>query len=318
MTLAVVYPGAIARACASLDESPIFRDTPDGYLRVIIRIIKKINLSRLNAPIVASRSTLATESGKSIETVGRAIKWLEDKGLIERTQKARAGLRGSSSPLIPTTELLKALLLNGYKPRSETTPAAESVGNASYPQIQPESAVKPDASKSVEYNNLSENSSRKRDSFTKIDGLTIPSDLAWMTKNGLKPSGVLSLMKQAKLAKQRLSDVVAVAQQYLRPLHGRALYAYVRALLSKDRDYTYIRNKSTQEAQEHAQEERVSFKATEMVGRHFRNQDDTAHYIVQESGLVLELRGETRLCRRFDEGFLLAIENRRLLPIAVM
>ena len=30
-----VYPSMIARACSALDESPLFRDMPDGYLRVM-------------------------------------------------------------------------------------------------------------------------------------------------------------------------------------------------------------------------------------------------------------------------------------------
>lgn len=37
----VVYPSLISRACAALDESPVFKDVPDGYLRVILRIVKK-------------------------------------------------------------------------------------------------------------------------------------------------------------------------------------------------------------------------------------------------------------------------------------
>ena len=106
------YPSAIARACAALDESPVFRDLPDGYFRVVVRLIKKINLSRLFSPIVASRGTIAKESGKSIETVGRAVKWLEDHELVTREQRARAGLRGSSAPLVPTQKLIDALTLS--------------------------------------------------------------------------------------------------------------------------------------------------------------------------------------------------------------
>ena len=101
----VVYPSLISRACATLDESPMFKDAPDGYLRVILRIIKKINLKRLSAPILASRATLAEESGKSVETVHRVVRWLEEHGLVRREQRARPELRGSSSPLIPTAQL---------------------------------------------------------------------------------------------------------------------------------------------------------------------------------------------------------------------
>ena len=86
----VVYPSLISRACATLDESPMFKDAPDGYLRVILRIIKKINLKRLSAPILASRATLAEESGKSVETVHRVVRWLEEHGLVQREQRGHS------------------------------------------------------------------------------------------------------------------------------------------------------------------------------------------------------------------------------------
>ncbi len=51
-------------------------------------------------------------SGKSVETVHRVVRWLEERGLVEREQRARPELRGSSSPLVPTKQLLDALLLS--------------------------------------------------------------------------------------------------------------------------------------------------------------------------------------------------------------
>lgn len=107
-----LYPSLINRACAVLDERPDVRNQPEGYLRVILRIVKKINLVTPMSPIFAKRSTLATESGRSIETVHRTIKWLESEGLIERKQKAHPGRRGSSSPLVPTMKFLRELLLD--------------------------------------------------------------------------------------------------------------------------------------------------------------------------------------------------------------
>lgn len=107
-----LYPSLINRACAVLDERPDVRNQPEGYLRVILRIVKKINLATPMSPIFAKRSTLATESGRSIETVHRTIKWLESEGLIERKQKAHPGRRGSSSPLVPTMKFLRELLLD--------------------------------------------------------------------------------------------------------------------------------------------------------------------------------------------------------------
>lgn len=107
-----LYPSLINRACAILDELPEFQELPEGYLRVMLRIVKKINLAAPMSPIFAKRSTLAAESGRSIETVHRTLKWLETEGRIERKQKAYPGLRGSSSPIVPTMKFLRELLLD--------------------------------------------------------------------------------------------------------------------------------------------------------------------------------------------------------------
>ena len=153
--LPTIYPSGISRAVSAIDEIPAFKALPDGFLRVIVRIVKKINLRSPSNPIVASRNTLAVESGKSVETVHRAIRWLEELGLIERAQKARAGLRGSSSPLMPTHKLLEALLL---------IPEVEA-------QLKKAKHVAPASPIPA------------RD-FVRVNGLTLPSDLAWIVQQG--------------------------------------------------------------------------------------------------------------------------------------
>lgn len=108
----VLYPSLIHRACSLLDEWDLLREQPDCFLRVIFRIVKKVNLKRPTAAVFAKRATLASESGQSVQTVNRAIKWLEAEGFITRTKKAHRGLRGSSSPLVPTPKFLKLLMLD--------------------------------------------------------------------------------------------------------------------------------------------------------------------------------------------------------------
>lgn len=108
----VLYPSLIHRACSILDEWDFLREQPACFIRVIFRIVKKVNLKRPNAAVFARRATLAKESGQSVETVNRAIKWLEAEGFITRTKKAHPGLRGSSSPLVPTPKFLTLLMLD--------------------------------------------------------------------------------------------------------------------------------------------------------------------------------------------------------------
>lgn len=306
---AVVYPSAIARACSALDEAALFRDMPDGYLRVLIRIIKKINLARLTAPIVASRATLARESGKSVETVQRVVKWLEERGLVQRCQKARAGLRGSSSPLVPTPALLDALLLINapaspadkarQSARASSTPP--SPGTGSQETATPAAARLPAGSGGA---------------FVQFGAMKLPADLAWLVKDqGLKASGVLDLMKRARLAQQRLSDVVAATRQYLEGLQGRSLYAYLRALLGKGRDFANKVVEKVGELKEQQQREYLRHKADALSGRQFMSRDGGVHVLVDESGMLIETREGRRGARAMCQSFLDAIEAGRLVPV---
>lgn len=287
-----VYPSMIARACSALDESPLFRDMPDGYLRVIFRIIKKINLIRLNSPILASRGTLAAESGKSVETVHRVVKWLEDRGLIERVQKARAGLRGSSSPLIPTAKLLDALLLTDNRHAGKSPVIAPVQLPARTAASQPS----PDAQ------------------FETLGKLKLPSDLVWLVRDqGMQGTGVLQLMKLAKQTRQRLSDVVGATRKYLEKLEGRRLYAYLRALLGSDNDFGQRAQAAASEALEQQQQNYLQEKTAAFAGQTFQSRDARLVVTVDACGMLLEERDGRRAARPMCQTFLDAIAAGRLI-----
>lgn len=290
-----VYPSMIARACSALDESPLFRDMPDGYLRVIFRIIKKINLNRLNSPILASRGTIASESGKSVETVHRVVKWLEDRGLIERVQKARAGLRGSSSPLIPTAKLLDALLLTDNRHAGKS----------------PVIAAEPQQTRNVRPPAASSAPSAQFETFGK---LKLPTDLAWLVREqGMQGTGVLQLMKLAKQTKQRLSDVVGATRKYLEKLEGRRLYAYLRALLSSDKDFGQRAQEASSEALALQQQTYLQEKTAAFAGQTFQSRDAKLLVTVDACGMLLEEREGRRAARPMCQTFLDAIAAGRLI-----
>ena len=292
--LPTIYPSGISRAVSAIDEIPVFKDLPDGFLRVIVRIIKKINLRVPKSPIVASRSTLAEESGKSVESVHRAVRWLEERGLIERDQKSRAGFRGSSSPLAPTHKLLEALLL---------TPEAEA-------QIKKAKHVAPAYPAAT-------SSTTTRD-CVRIGGFTLPCDLAWIVQEGgLSASAVLLLMRIAKQSKQKLSDVVAATKQYLEPLKGRGLFSYLRKLLLKGQDFTW---KAAEQKDQHVAQqvqEHLAHKAKDMVGQKFQSLDGALQVEVDSSGMLRETRNGMSVIRYFNEKFLEAVGLRRLVPISI-
>lgn len=299
-----IYPSAIARACSVLDESPVFKDLPDGYLRVVIRIVKKIRLSCPKSPIFASRGTIAQESGKSVETVGRVVKWLEDRNLIQRAQKARAGLRGSSSPITPTDGLLEALALADQAPRE----AKEN----------PASPVSQDASKSTPLKQSKERQPDRPAPFVRIDGCALPSELAWLvTRNDMKPAGVLSLMKLASSKKQRLSDVVQASRKYLEGLTDRGLFAYLRKLVVQDKDYRAVVQVEVQQHQAANDKERVARKSVELEGRAYRTRDGKVQVFVKAKGFLQQIANGISGYRPMDVGFLDAIDEGRLVPLVM-
>lgn len=299
----VVYPSLISRACAALDESPVFKDVPDGYLRVILRIVKKINLKRLNSPILASRAKLAEESGKSVETVHRVVRWLEERGLVEREQRARPELRGSSSPLVPTKRLLDALLLS-------------EAARASVDEAHPNKGPKATAGEPSSVANKSPTRAANQETpfeFERVGRVRLPRDLAWLVKEqGMNCSGVLHLMKLAGQAKQRLSTVVVATRKYLEDLQGRELYAYLRALLGKGRDFGFRATEETRDAAAVQEREYLKQKAQDLVGRTFQNRDQTLLVTVEDAGMLLEVRNGRRAARPFCRSFLEAIEAGRL------
>lgn len=309
--ITVVYPSAIARACSTLDESPVFATLPDGYLRVVARIVKKINLGHLSSPVVASRKTLAKESGKSVETVGRVIAWLEAKGLIQRQQKARVGLRGSSSPIVPTKSLLDALLLTQDSLASVQAEKKEKILSPD----EASSGVKADGSISgVPKQSFREQP--RNGMFVKIDGKAIPADLVWLVRQqGLKTSGVLALMKLATMAKQRLSDVVSATRQYLTSLRGGALFAYIRALLGKDKDYTFIVRAEARAGAEDQAKRRIDEKRIALLGRQYQTRDGSMIVVVEPGGVLAQIANGRRACCPMNQQFLDAIDEGRLIPL---
>lgn len=303
-TIPVIYPSAIARAVCALDELPAFRDMPDGYLRVLIRIIKKLNVRKPLSAVVAARTTIARESGKSVETVQRVVRWMEEQGMIERTQKARQGLRGSSSPITPKLKLLECLGLTDDSGKPLNSNNLRGLRGAQTPANNDEpSAMTPDRGRGQE--------------FVRISGKAIPSDLAWLSlKQGLSATAILKLMSVSMMvAKQPLSKVVAATSVYLQGLRGGALFAYILKLLSSGRDFAW----KTEEAQlrhiAEQQRQRIADKAAELAGQRFVSRKDTSTtYEVLETGYLRVFRAGVSVVKPLTEAFLDALSGGNVTP----
>lgn len=292
------YPYLITRACSALDESSAFRDMPDGYFRVIIRIIKKISVSSPFSQIIASRSTLAQEAGKSVETVLRAIRWLEDRGFVEREQQANAGLRGSRSPLTPTRSFLEAL---GFfdEDRRAANKGAERAKTAN--QFVSKTGTE-----------RSSSSCTQSSGFVRVGKMMIPADLAWLYEtHGLTPGGILKLMVIAKSVSQRLSDVVQATKHYLLRLSGRELFAYIKALLSKGRDFGRVVQEETKLRVEDQKMKYLAEKSSVLEGRVYLSADGSREVRV-EGGMLHVIKGGQRTVQFMSMAFLEAIDQGRL------
>lgn len=316
-----IYPAVINRACAVLLEAKAFENMPEGYIRPVSAIIKKISISHLKKPIFASRATLAKESGKSIGTIHRAIKWLEDHGFILRNQTAQPELRGSSSPIYPTEDFLFALALR--TPNKNTEESTVVTSDHRNEQTLPEPAcgqfpallaINADSSKSTKnnYNNLSENIP-ETGSFVRLQQVKIPTELAWLIKQqDLRATAVLSLMKVAKLVKQRLSDVVSATAPYLKRHKGRALYAYLRTLLTRDRDYSAQVQEERKQQQATRDREYLERKAVELEGRCYVTRNGEIFLKICSNGFFEENRCGVRRIGKVTLNILEAISAGRL------
>lgn len=301
------YPMAITKACAAIGELAEFADMPGNYFSVLMQLIKKISVIKPTQPIFARRSTLARESHKSVETVGRMLRWMEDRGYITREQKANPGLRGSTSHIRPTTKLINLL---GLKVKPKRLPSFSDGSISALPN--PYSLFKKQPEKNFIHN---QDATTPPPKFVTVHGKRIPIELAWLVqKNKLLVTGLLRLMKLAKQAGHRLSDVVAVSVNCLIPLKSRDLYGYLISLLQKDKDYGYLAKKqnddATKENETRQRKVLLARKMQEWNGRLFTNQSQSVTYLVR--GCSLEIQGGGNASKPMDIEFVDAVMDGKL------
>lgn len=305
------YPYAIVRACSELPYLSTFIEMPDGFLRVVLKIVQKINLRNPFSEIFASRQTLADEAGKSTDTVHRAIQWLEQNCFIERERKARLGLRGSRSPLVPTLKLLTALGLVDERGISVEQKKKPSSPPPSTEPLSPRSANTWQETGTVE--NLANPTDRDGRGFTRIGNVSLPTDLIWLCTKGLSPFAVLGLMKRARAASQRLSDVVLAARKYLDKLKSNQLYAYLQTLLGSGRDFSAGHREDQRKSDETRENAYLLEKSEIFEGRTFVSRKTGKTYQI-ESGAVRETYEGKSSMSPFTRAFLDAIEAGKLVP----
>ncbi|MFJ4291217.1 helix-turn-helix domain-containing protein [Cupriavidus sp. NPDC089707] len=246
-------PERILRAIALVYESDGLRTLHITSRQVLATLVRfALNQKDPSALAFIKKATIGQHLGISEATVYRALGTLEHAGLIERERQRRTMAQLEVVGRIRFSAKLLRCIGIACRDLRSTVPARSDESRAST-GLAPVSGV-----------NKNKQSSTKKHpgpgSFLRIDGRAVPMDLAPLVRDqALKTSALFLLMRLARTAGHRLSDVVAAAGNALRPLQGRELFAYLKSLLDKPTDYGHVvRTCKAREDEERAAEARAT------------------------------------------------------------
>lgn len=298
MAVAPRYPWTISNAVSLVDELPAFLSLPDSFTAVLRRLIKKVGKDDGQRPILARRQTLAEETGKSVETIYRALREFESKGWIEeREKRAGIGLKGSDSE-ITFTKALCDLLQLPYEGKRSATPKppvtndrslkAIAISSLKQPSLKEQPAEPSKKQPQLSTTKPGDSDQREEETVVRIDGKSVPKELAWLVLDrGLPLTGLFALMKQARKHGKRLSDVVECVSQYLNKLEGRGLFAYLNKLVVLERDFAWDvrqrREAQDVESRQKADKDRLAKAAETLNGRWFVSRNSGAIFAIERA-----------------------------------
>lgn len=302
-------PSRIMKAIALAYESRFFNELSITTRQVLAALIRfSLNDKNTYQLAYVKKETLARHVGVSEATVYRALSTLEGQGLIEREKQLRTRMKLQNIGRIRfTLKLLGALGFLQHTFENAGAQRRDDVGVARASSVTSDGLMEisfksmtymPSASGSKEAEK--DRSERKR-AFKTINGKAVPSDLAWLAeRNALAVTAIFKLMKAARAAGKRLSDVVAVTKHALQKLQGKELYAYLSSLLSKDVDFTFIAKEQADMADQEQQRERkaaetqnrINQLAASLRGKKFELPDGST-ISVDEASVVVKRGGFT-------------------------
>jgi len=246
-------PARILRAIALVYESDGLRALHITSRQVLATLIRfALNQKNPNALAFIKKSTIAQHLAISEATVYRALGALEDAGLIERErQRTRAQLEVVGRIRF-TAKLLHCIGITGVQLGAAEPPTGHDEPQSGAASLAQVSGV----------NNHQQSSTKKhpgRGAFVQINDRAVPIDLAPLVRDQeLKTSALFMLMRLAREAGHRLSDVVSASGHALGALRGRELFAYLKSLIGKPIDFGHVvRTQKVQEDERHAADARA-------------------------------------------------------------
>ncbi|AQV99494.1 DNA-binding protein (plasmid) [Cupriavidus necator] len=242
-------PERILRAIALVYESDGVRALHITSRQVLATLIRfALNQKDPTSLAFIKKATIARHLAISEATVYRALGALEDAGLIERErqQRTRAQLEVVGR-IAFTAKLLQCIGLAGRELGYPEPRTGSDESRSCSACLAPVSGV----------NNPKQSSTKKHSgprAFVQIHDRAVPIDLAPLVRDQeLTTSALFLLMRLAREAGHRLSDVVSAAGHVLGPLRGRELFAYLKSLVGKPIDYGHVvRTRKAQEDERRA------------------------------------------------------------------
>ncbi len=234
------YPLPILRSVASIPELLCCKGTRANVKEVLSYLIKRVNLKDIDQPLRIPRQNIADYIYRSVDTVGRVLRYLKEMGLIDYCRQSLENNRGSVSP-ITLTEKAKALFFKQKKSLPKEKQSAQKFQSA----------------------------------FTDIGDMheiLVPNDVLWLhEEKNLSDVEIFTLMRDCKNKKYQLVHVAEYHKASLMKINdAKGVFAYLKKMIVKEQhDYVwwYEQAKIRAEQQRLKEEKRALAQAREDARR---------------------------------------------------
>jgi hypothetical protein len=251
---------------------------------VLAALARTVDAARPYAAIFARRELLTGRAMQSMRTFYRSLDDLVDAGLIIRQPQTRyggVGLFGRAYlNLTPKAANLLGLAADADADVAQAKPLHQQEQAARDSKVISFDHPCVTVADGAIYKDLFPNSQKRQPG-------RVPADLQRLRILGFRDFLIFKLMREARLAAKRLSDVVEASWDHLR--HATHPISYLRALLRAPVDFAYrIRVKHTEAAEQISRQtlrQENQAAANEFAGRQFESHDGLRSYFVSDDGV---------------------------------
>lgn len=267
-------PPIIQRAITRVNDPAILQDISPSLRWALSVLLRRVSAEHGQDLFWVKRSNFAGLIGVSEATVYRMLTTFEELGLITRVTQKRSTegaftvgemrLSDAFCQLIGLTGTDKEdkESLYQYSSKSRLSPVRDV--------IEVNQGVKQFA---LQKHSLHESPKKS------VGKSTTPPEFIPLLRQGLTSPQLFLLMRLAREAGKKLSDIVVVCHEPIEKLRGVELFAYLRTLTQADKDFGHIRQHAVEEKQQAeeriAQVERTASMKARYRGKWLRGPQDT-------------------------------------------